>query len=112
MPLLDPLIERLQNPRVNCSDHIHRRIELFFGHPCFPCGRKAALHSGIAQAHHGDGKSDEHLFAVRQTRHRMGITIERPKIGFPHVLGPLDMRLESCVHSLVFVELQTLEYKL
>jgi hypothetical protein len=112
VPLLDPLIERLQHTRIDRDNDIHRRIELFFGHPCFPCVRKAALHSGIAQAHHGDGKSDEHLFAVRQTRHRMGITIERPKIGFPHVLGPLDMRLESCVQSLVFVGLQTLEYEL
>jgi hypothetical protein len=55
--LLNPLIQRLQNPRVDRGDHVHRRIQLFFGHTCFPCVRKAAIHSRIAEPHHCDGKT-------------------------------------------------------
>jgi len=64
--LLDPLIQRLQHARVYGGDHIHRRIEIFFGHTRFPCVRKAAIHSRIAKPHHCGREIDEHLLALRR----------------------------------------------
>ena len=80
--LLDPLIQRLQHARVYGGDHIHRRIEIFFGHTRFPCVRKAAIHSRIAEPHHRDGKTDEHLLALGEALHRMRIAIESAKVRF------------------------------
>jgi hypothetical protein len=47
VPCLRPLIQRLQNSRVDGRDHIYRRVQFIFGHPRFPCVRKAPLHSWI-----------------------------------------------------------------
>jgi hypothetical protein len=55
IPSLYPLIERLQNTRVDGRNHIHRRVEFRFSHSRFPCVRKAPLHSRIAQPHHRHG---------------------------------------------------------
>ena len=63
-PLLDPLIERLQNPRIHRGDHIDGGIQLFLRHPRFPCVRKAPIHSRIAQPHHRDRQSHQHLLAL------------------------------------------------
>jgi hypothetical protein len=80
--LLDSLIERLKDTRIDCGDHIHRRVEFLFGHSRFPCIRKASFHSGIAQAHDRHRKPDEHFLSFRETFHRMGVTIDLAKIGF------------------------------
>jgi hypothetical protein len=80
--LLNPLIERLQHSCVNCGDHIDRRIEFFFGHPRFPCVRKATLNSRIAKPHHCDGETDEHLLALGQTFDRVGVAIKSSKVSF------------------------------
>jgi hypothetical protein len=89
LPFLDPLIQGLQNPGVYRRDDIHRRIQLLFGHPRFPCVRKAPLHSRVAQAHHRHGEADEHFLPVGETFHRVGVTIERTKVGFLQCLSPL-----------------------
>jgi hypothetical protein len=86
--LLDPLIQRLQHTRIHGGNHINSRIELFFGHPCFPCVRKATVHSGIAKAHHRDGQTDEHLFPFGETLDGVSVTIESSKIGFLQGLAP------------------------
>jgi hypothetical protein len=99
--LLDALIQRLQHSRIHRGDHIHRSIQLLFRHPRFPCVRKAPLHSRIAKTHHRHGEADEHFLPVGETVHRVGITIERTKVGFLHWLPSL-MRFESRVPCLVF----------
>ena len=53
--LLDPLIERLQNSGIHSRNHVNGGVQFFLGHPCFPCVRKTAIHSRIAQAHHRYG---------------------------------------------------------
>ena len=80
--LLDPLIQRFEHSRVHRGDHIHRRIELFFRHPRFPCVRKAPVHSRIAEPHHCDGEADEHLLALGQTLDRMRIAVKSSEVGF------------------------------
>ena len=74
--LLDPLIQRLQHSRVHRGDHVHRRIELFFRHPRFPCVRKAPIHSRIAQPHHRDGETDEHLLTLGKTLDGVRIAVK------------------------------------
>jgi hypothetical protein len=76
------LIQRLQNSRVHRRDHIHCRIQLFFRHPSFPCVRKAPVNSRVAEPHHRDGKTDEHLLPLGETLHGMGVAIESSKICF------------------------------
>jgi hypothetical protein len=80
--LLDPLIQRLQNPRVHRGDHIDCGIELFFRHPRFPCVRKASFNSRIAEPHHRDGETDEHLLAFGEAFDGMGVAIESSEICF------------------------------
>jgi hypothetical protein len=80
--LFDPLIERLEDSRIHGGDHIDRCIQLFFRHARFPCVRKATLHSWIAEPHHRDGKTDEHLLPFGETLHGMSIPIKRPKVSF------------------------------
>ena len=82
VPRFDPLIERLQNSRVHRRDHIDGGVQLFFGHPRFPCVRKAPVHSGIAQPHHRHGESHEHLLALGQTLDGVGVFVELSKVGF------------------------------
>ena len=82
--LLDPLIQRLQYSRIYGGDHVYRGVQLFFGHPCFPCVRKAPIHSWIAQPHHRDGESDEHLLALGEAFDGMGVSVKSSKIGFLH----------------------------
>ena len=64
IPSFDPLIQRLENSRVHCSDHIYGCVQFFFRHPSFPCVRKASVNSWIAEPHHRDGETDEHLLAL------------------------------------------------
>jgi hypothetical protein len=82
LTLFDALIERLQDTRIHGGNHVHRRIQFFLGHSCFPCIRKAPFHSRIAEAHHRHRKTHEHLLAFGKTLDRMGITIEGSKISF------------------------------
>ena len=69
--LLDPLIQRLQNTGIHRGDDIHSRIEFFFRHPRFPCVRKAAVHSRIAEPHHGCRQTDQHFLALGETLDRI-----------------------------------------
>jgi hypothetical protein len=80
--LLYSLIQRLQHSRVHGGDNIHRRVQFFFRHPCFPCVRKAPLDSGITEAHHRHGKADKHFLAIGETGYGMGIPVESSKVGF------------------------------
>jgi hypothetical protein len=80
--LLDPLVQRLEDSRIYGGNHINRRVQFFFGHPCFPCVRKAPVHSRIAQAHHRYGQAHEHFLTFRQAFDRMGVLIEGSKVGF------------------------------
>ena len=80
--LLDPLIQRFEHSRVHRGDHVYRRIELFFRHPRFPCVRKAPVHSWIAEPHHRDGETDQHLFSLGEALDGVGIAIESAEIGF------------------------------
>jgi hypothetical protein len=104
LALFDSLIQRLQNARVDGGNHIHRRIQFFFGHSRFPCVRKASLDSEIAQSHHRHSQSDEHLFSIRETLDGMRVTIESAKIsllqritpfGFAPGLGSRSGKLET-----------------
>ena len=81
-PLFDPLIQRLQNPRVHGRNHIYRRIQLFLGHARFPCVRKAPLHSRITKPHHGDRETDQYLLPLSEALHRMGLVVKCTKISF------------------------------
>jgi hypothetical protein len=89
LPLLDSLIKRLQNSGVHRCDHIHGSVEFFFGQARFPCIRKAALHSWIAEPHHRHRQPYEHFFTLAETRHRVRIPIERPEISFIHLVTPV-----------------------
>jgi hypothetical protein len=80
--LLDPLIQRLQHPRVHCGNDVHCRIKLFLGHPRFPCVRKAPLDSGVAEAHRRHRQTDEHLLAFGEAFDGMRVTIESSEICF------------------------------
>jgi len=85
--LLDPLIQRLQNSSIDRGDHVHRRVQLFFGHTCFPCVRKAAIHSRIAEPHHCDCQSDEHLLAACEALDSVRVAVEGSKVGFFHLIA-------------------------
>ena len=93
--LLDPLIQRLQNTGIHRGDDIHSRIEFFFRHSRFPCVRKAALHSRIAEPHHCHGETDEHLLAFGEAFDGMGVTVEGSKVRFLQGLAPCLTSLES-----------------
>ena len=80
--LFNSLIQRLQHTRIDRGDHLDGSIQLFFGHPRFPCVRKAAVHSGIAEPHHRDGKTDEHLLALGETLDGVSVTIKSSKVRF------------------------------
>jgi hypothetical protein len=84
----------LQNPRVHRGDHVHGGVQLFFGHPRFPCVRKAPLHSRIAKPHHGDRETDQHFLPLGETFHGMGIAIKSSKVSFlrRHQLIPFARR--------------------
>jgi hypothetical protein len=82
--LLDPLVERLQHSCIHRGDHVYRSIQLFFGHPRFPCVRKAPVHSRIAQVHHRYGQAHEHFLTLGQAVDGMGIAIESSEISFLH----------------------------
>jgi hypothetical protein len=62
--LFDPLIQRLQHSRIHSRNHVNSGVQLFLGHPRFPCTRKAPVHSPIAQPHHRDGEAHEHFFTL------------------------------------------------
>jgi hypothetical protein len=79
---LDSLVQRLKNSRIHRCDDIDRRVKFFFGHPGFPCVRKAAFHSWIAKPHHRHGKPHEHLLALREAGYRVRIPVERAEISF------------------------------
>jgi hypothetical protein len=64
LALFDSLIQGLEDTGVHRRDDIHRRIQFFLGHSCFPCVRKASLDSGIAQSHHRNRQANEHLFSI------------------------------------------------
>ena len=93
--LLDALIQRLQNTRVDGRNHIHRRVQFFIRHPRFPCVRKASFDSRVAQSHHRNRQADEHLFAVAETFDSVGITIEGAKIGFLQGVSLLSNSIRS-----------------
>ena len=76
----------MQNSRVHRGNHIYRGIQFFFRHPRFPCVRKAPIDSWIAESHHRDGETDEHLLALGKTFDGMGVTVEGSKIRFLHVI--------------------------
>lgn len=88
VPLLDPLIERLHYPRIHRGNYVHRGVQFLLGHSRFPCVRKASVHSRIAEPHHRDGETDEHLLAIGQALDRMRITVKRSKICFCHFRAP------------------------
>jgi hypothetical protein len=93
--LLDALIEGLQHPCIDCGDHIHSRVQLFFRHACFPCIRKAPIHSRIAEPHHCDREADQHLLALSEAFDGVRIAVECPKIGFFHVIAPVRERAQD-----------------
>jgi hypothetical protein len=82
--LFNPLIERLQHSGTHGRNHVHSRIQLFLGHPCFPCVRKAPVHSRIAQPHHRYGQAHEHFLTFRQAFDGMSVTVESSEISFLH----------------------------
>jgi hypothetical protein len=79
---LDSLIQRLQHTRIHRGNDVDGRVELFFGHPCFPCVRKAALHSRIAKPHHRHSQSDQHLLPFGETGHGVRVSVELAKVRF------------------------------
>ena len=84
--LLNSLIERLKHACIDSGDYVHGRIQFFFGHPSFPCVRKAAIHSGIAEPHGRDREADKHLLALGEALDGMRISVECPKVGFFHIM--------------------------
>jgi hypothetical protein len=80
-------VERLQNPCIDSCDDIHGTVQIGFVNACFPCIHKAALHSRLAIAHHGDGKAHEYLFAFTQIVNGVSITVKLPEIS------PLNHRI-------------------
>lgn len=81
---LNPLIERLQHARIHCGNNIHRCVQLIFGHPSFPCVRKAPFNSRIAQPHHRHRKPHKHFFALTEALDRMSILVKGSEVGFFH----------------------------
>jgi hypothetical protein len=82
IPLLDSLIQRLEHASVYCGYDIHCGIQFFFGHPRFPCVRKAAIHSRVTEAHHRDRESNKHLLTVREALDRVCFAVESSKVRF------------------------------
>jgi hypothetical protein len=80
--LLDSLIQRLKHSRVYGGDYINCRIKFLFGHARFPCVRKAAVNSRIAESHHRNRQTDEHFLALGEALHRMRISIKGSKVSF------------------------------
>jgi hypothetical protein len=78
------LVQRLQHTRIHRGDNVHGGIQFFVTHTRFPCIRKAALHSWIAESHHRHGQAHKHLFAFAKTDHGMRIAVKRPEVGFIH----------------------------
>jgi hypothetical protein len=74
-------VERLQDPCIDSCDHIHGTVQIGFVNTCFPCVHKAALHSGLTIAHHGDSKAYEYLFAFTQIVNSVSITVKLPEIS-------------------------------
>jgi hypothetical protein len=83
-PCLDPLVEGLENASVDRSDQVHCGIELFFGQSCFPCVRKAPVHSGITVARHCDGQTKKNLLSFTEAFNGMSVTVELPEIRLFH----------------------------
>jgi hypothetical protein len=74
-------VERLKNPRIDGCNHIHGAVQIDFVNTRFPCVRKAAFHSRLAIAHHGDGKTHEYLFAFAQIFNGVSIAVKPPEIS-------------------------------
>ena len=83
------LIQGLQHSRIHGRNHIDRGVQLFLGHPRFPCVRKAPVHSRIAKAHHRDSEPHEHFLTFAQAFDGMRIAIESSEISFLHSQSPL-----------------------
>jgi len=107
LALLDSLVKRLKNSRVNSRDHVDSSIEFFFRHARFPCVRKAAFHSWIAEPHHRHREPYEHLFTLAQTRHRVGIPVESTEIGLIHLVTPVIARWAQHAAPLQVTELSS-----
>ena len=82
LSLFNPLIERLEHPRIHGSNHIDGSIQLFYAHPCFSCIRKATIHSRITEAYHRDRQPDQHFLTVGKAFGRVRLTIKGSKICF------------------------------
>ena len=103
---LDPLIQRLQHSCIDRRDHIHRRIQFFFGHSRFPRVRKATIDSRIAEPHHRNGEADQHLFALAEALDGMRVAVESSKVGFLQgdCSSSFGSHLASGVLCLAFVD--------
>ena len=103
IPLLDALIQRLQHPGIDRRDYIDSSVQLLFRHPRFPCVRKAAIHSRVAEPHHRDGEADEHLLPLGKTFDGVGITVKSSEVGFlQNSFLPLEKRPRHACSSLEF----------
>jgi hypothetical protein len=76
------LIQRLQNTCVHGGDYIYGCVQLFFGHPRFPCVRKAPVNSWVAESHRRNGETDEHFLALGEALHCVRVAVESSKIRF------------------------------
>ena len=92
LPLLDALVEGLQDAGVDGGDDVHRGIEVFLGNVCFPCVRKAAVHSGIAVPGHGHGEAEKDLLPFAEALDRVGVPIELTEVCLVHGLSPVGAR--------------------
>jgi hypothetical protein len=72
----------LEHSGVDGRNHINRGVQLLFGHPCFPCIRKAPVHSRIAKAHHRDSEAHEHFLTLGETFDGMRVAIKSSEISF------------------------------
>ncbi|ETX00956.1 MAG: hypothetical protein ETSY1_09360 [Candidatus Entotheonella factor] len=84
-------VERLQNTCIDGSDHIHSTVQIGFVNTCFPCIRKAAFHSRLTVAHHGNRKAHEDLFTFTQIVNGVSIAVKLPEIS------SLNHRLSPCL---------------
>jgi hypothetical protein len=81
--LLDPLIQGLQHPCIDCGDHIYGRVQRFFGHPGFPCVRKAPIYSRVAEPQYRDGETDEPALCAPNNGRSPAAALTRPLTFFP-----------------------------
>ena len=102
VPLLDALIQRLQHPGIDRGNHIDCGVQLFLRHPRFPCVRKAPIHSWIAEAHHRDGETDEHLFPLGETFDGKGVAVKSSEIGFLQNRRSCQIQGAACCAPTVF----------